>query len=128
MSDEFSSLGKGGSVLGVLAAAAVALVTFLPKLRNGMKTDQLDGDVLTRLTKMEKHAAVQDRKSELQDRKIHRYSVKLTRLVVVVIRLEGLLVANAVVIPPDLAEEISWLKHGDGDDELERETEEQKHD
>ncbi len=117
MSYIWDSLGKGaGSALGVAAAALLAMVTFLPKLRNGMKTDQLDGDVLTRLTNMEKHANAQDRRMVHQDRKIHRYAVRLTRLVVVVIRLEGLLVANSVVIPPDLVEEIYKLKDDEESD------------
>lgn len=119
MSDVLESLTKGiGAVLGVAAAALLAMVTFLPKLRNGLKGDKLDGDVMTRLASMEVHARAQDREMSQQDLRIHRYAVKFTRLVVVVIRLQGLLAANAVQVPPDLVKEIARLLEEPDDDEL----------
>lgn len=120
MADVFDSLSKGfGSVMGVTAAALLALVTFFPKLRNGLKGDKLDGDVMTRLASMEVHARAQDREMALQDLRIHKYAVKFTRLVVVVIRLQGLLAANAVQVPPDLVKEIARLLEEPDDDEIE---------
>ena len=110
MADVFESLSKGfGSVMGVMAASLLALVTFFPKLRNGLRGDKLDGDVLTRLSTMEAHARAQDREMAEQDLRIHRNAVKFTRLVVVVIRLQGLLAAKAIEIPPDLVREIAKL-------------------
>ncbi len=105
-------LGKSVALTGgALAAAVIALAYILPKLLNGFKGDQLNGNVLERLKAMEDHAAVQDRKMILQDDKIHRYAIKVTKLIIISIRLEGLLVANEIEIPPDLITEIDKLKN-----------------
>lgn len=105
-------LGKSVALTGgALAAAVIALAYVLPKLLNGFKGDQLNGNVLERLKAMEDHAAVQDRKMIVQDDKIHRYAIKVTKLIIISMRLEGLLMANNITIPPDLIAEIARLKN-----------------
>ena len=97
-----SALGGG------LAAALAALYAF-PKLKNSFTGDRLDGDVLNRLKVMEEHAAVQDRQMLVQNDKIHRYAVRVTKLTVIIIRLDGL-IGDKVSLPRDLLDEIAALK------------------
>ncbi len=117
MSELTDMLGKGAGLTGgFLVAAVLALAYMLPKLLNGFKGDQLNGNVLERLKAMEDHATLQDKAMIRQDDKIHRYAVKVTKLVVIIIRLEALLMADKVTIPGDLVQEIAILK-----DDTERE-------
>ena len=58
---------------------------------------------------MEEHAAVQDRQMVVQSDKIHRYAVRVTKLTVIIIRLDAL-IGDKVSIPKDLLEEIAALK------------------
>lgn len=111
-----SAAGSLATIAAALTVFLAALAAWLPKIMNGIKGDNLNGNVLDRLKAMEEHAAMQDRKSVIQDVKIHRFAVKVTKLVVVVIRLEGLLVANKVEIPQDLIDEIVKLKEDDIED------------
>ena len=104
--------------LGGLTSIAVSLIlililisTYLPKLMNAFRSDKLDGNILDRLEKMEKYAATQTRKNESQDDKIHKFAVKVTKLVVVMIRLESLLMFHKIIIPQDLQDEINELKN-----------------
>lgn len=97
--------GWGGAV-----AALLALLYAFPKLKNGLVGDKLDGKVLERLADMEAHAALQDRKMIIQDDKIHRYAVRVTKLTVIILRLDGL-IDNKVAIPKDLQDEIASLKN-----------------
>lgn len=111
MGELSAMLGNSLAVTGGLfVASIIALAYMLPKLLNGFKGDQLNGNVLERLKAMEEHALVQDRKMILQDDKIHRYAVKVTKLIVIIIRLEALLMANSVNIPNELLDEIAKLK------------------
>ena len=93
-----------------VVAALAAIAAFLPKLLNAIKGEGINGSVLDRLKAMETHAAVQDRRAIVQDDKIHRYAVKVTKLVVLMIRLEALLLANKVDIPQDVIDEMFNLK------------------
>ena len=117
MTDWVKELGGGVAAIAVpLTAILVGLAAWLPKLLNGVKLDGLNGDVLTRLRAMEAHAAIQDRKSIIQDVKIHRAAVKVTKLVVIVIRLQGLLTSTNVPIPQDLVDDIVDVQKDDIED------------
>jgi ClpP class serine protease len=103
----------GGSLAFIAAVLAIFLVvvaTYLPKFMNAFKTDKLDGNILNRLEKMEAYASAQAKKNSEQDHKIHRFAVKVTKLVVVMIRLESLLMFHNIPIPQDLQDEINELK------------------
>jgi hypothetical protein len=113
MIDVTSTLKTTG---GLLIAALVTLAAVGPKLLNMFKGDSLNGSVLDRLSAMEKHAQVQDRRAIAQDDKIHRFAVKVTKLVVVMIRLEGLLQKYEINIPQDLIDEMLVLKRDDIED------------
>lgn len=117
MTDWMKEFGGGVASIAVpLTAILVGLAAWLPKILNGMKLDGLNGNVLERLKAMEEHAAVQDRKSVIQDVKIHRGAVKVTKLVVIVIRLQGLLVTNNISIPQDLVDDIIEVQKDDIED------------
>lgn len=94
---------------GTAVAALLGGFFAYPKLKNALSTDKLDGDVLKRLKAMEEHSALQDRKMIIQDDKIHRYAVRVTKLTVIIIRLDGL-IGDKVEIPKDLLDEIAALK------------------
>ncbi len=111
--DELGKLLASSGPIGVAAAIATALLGLaagLPKLLNSYKGDQLAGNVLDRIRDLEL-------KSDVQDRKIHKAAVRVTKLVVVVIRLEALLIDNHIAIPQDLVSEIQSLRR---DTEAER--------
>ena len=119
MTDWIKEFGGGVAAIGVpLTAILVGLAAWLPKILNGMKLDGLNGNVLERLKAMEEHAAVQDRKSVIQDVKIHKSAVKVTKLVVIVIRLQGLLVTNNISIPQDLVDDIIEVQKDDIEDSV----------
>lgn len=101
---------------GYIVAGLLTFSVVAPKLLNMFKGDSLNGSVLDRLKAMEEHAKVQDRRAIVQDDKIHRLAVKTTRLMVVVIRLEGLLVENSVNLPQELIDEIIELKNEEIED------------
>jgi hypothetical protein len=104
--DEAVKVLANSGVMGttsVVALALVALAALIPKLLNSIKGDGLAGNLLDRVKELES-------KSDRQDAKIHRFAVKVTKLVVVVIRLEALLIDNNIPIPPDLVAEIQKLR------------------
>jgi len=101
---------------GGIVAALLVIATVGPKLLNMFKGDSLNGSVLDRLKAMEEHAKVQDRRAIVQDDKIHRFAVKVTKLVVVMIRLEGLLQQHEIDIPQDLIDDMVELKKDDIED------------
>lgn len=105
-----SPVGSLTFIAAVLAIFLILLATWLPKAINALKTDKLDGNVLDRLEKMEAYASAQAKKNTEQDHKIHRFAVKVTKLVVVMIRLESLLMFHRIEIPQDLQNEINELK------------------
>jgi hypothetical protein len=87
------------------AAITVALITIaanLPRIRNGITSDKIDGNVLDRLKRHEE-------RMDAMDKTIHRQAVKLTRFEVVVLRLIALLVQHQVTIPQDIQDEIDEL-------------------
>lgn len=102
---------------GIMGAGVLAFFAYFPKFVNGLRGDRLDGNVLDRLKAMEEHAALQDRKLIRQDEKIHKYSVRYTKLTVLVLRLEGLLKSNTIDIPADIADEITQLQAERDDDD-----------
>ena len=93
-----SALGTGSAI----AAAVIGIAVYLPKLLNAVKTDRIDGNVLDRLLAHEK------RMNEM-DKTIHEQQVKVTRLVVVVTHLKGLVVRSELEMPGWLEEEINSL-------------------
>lgn len=101
---------------GSLVAGLLVLAVLGPKLLNMFKGDSLNGSVLDRLLAMENHAKVQDRRAIVQDDKLHRFAVKVTKLVVVIIRLESLLQQNEIEIPQDLIDDIIVLRTDDIED------------
>jgi hypothetical protein len=105
MEDAFKMLAGGGisGIATAIALALVALAAWIPKLLNGIKGDNLTGNVLDRVKDLEA-------KSDKQDAKIHKFAVKVTKLVVVVIRLEALLKDNNIPIPLDLMTEVQKLR------------------
>ena len=98
------------TVAGSIIAALLTIAAILPRILNAIKGEGLTGSVLDRLKAMEEHAKIQDRRAIVQDDKIHRYAVKVTKLVVLMIRLEALLLANKVDIPQDVIDEMFNLK------------------
>jgi hypothetical protein len=84
-----------GVVAAGVATALVALGASIPKLLNGFKTDRIDGNLLARLDAM--------------DAKIHTQAVRITRLTVLIIRLEALLIAHKIEIPKDLRDELDEI-------------------
>lgn len=104
------------TVGGSLVAGLLVLSILGPKLLNMFKGDSLNGSVLDRLKSMEEHAKIQDRRAIVQDDKIHRFAVKVTKLVVVMIRLEGLLQQHEIEIPQDLIDDMVELRQDDIED------------
>lgn len=104
--------GSTGSTIAIVAAsitlAVVTIAVTLPKILNSIKSDRIDGNVLTRLQNLETKAV-------MQDAKIHRYAVRVTKLTVLVMRLNALIKDNDVNMPQDIVDDIV---------ELTRETEE----
>jgi hypothetical protein len=104
--DGLDKLLTGGGPLGVtsvIAIALIALAALIPKLLNSFKGDMIQGNILDRLKSLEQGAAS-------QEIKVHKFAVKVTKLVVVVIRLEALLKDNNIPIPADLMEEVQMLR------------------
>lgn len=88
------TLPIGFAVVVFLILAAMQL----PKIVNAMKGDRIDGNLLERVEKLEE--------------KTHLYAVKITRLTVIMLRLEGILIAKGIEIPPELTAEIEELRDG----------------
>ena len=104
--DEIGKMLAGSGPVSFAVAIALALIGLaagIPKLLNNFKAEQLSGNVLDRIRELEK-------KSDEQDKKIHKFAIKVTKLAVVVIRLEALLSDNKISIPPDLMAEIQALQ------------------
>jgi hypothetical protein len=93
MIDEITS--KIGLTAAGVATALIALGMSVPKLLNGYKTDRIDSNLLERLDKM--------------DEKIHTQAVRITRLTVLIIRLEALLIAHKIDIPVELRQELDEI-------------------
>jgi hypothetical protein len=91
-----------GGWASAIAAALIGLAVYLPKISNGMKQDGINGNVLDRLAALEK-------KTDVQDKKIHKQAVRITKLVMLVIKLEALIVRSGVQIDKGLADEILAL-------------------
>lgn len=98
--DFLNDFTKGvGGWASAIAAALIGLAVYLPKISNGIKQDGITGNVLDRLSALEQ-------KADVQDKKIHKQAVKITKLVMLVIKLEGLIVRSGVQIDRELASEI----------------------
>lgn len=101
--DELKAFSNStGGTWAALVSAVVGIAVFVPKLLNAVKGDINNGNVLDRLTNLEK-------KADIQDRKIHKQAVRITKLVMLVIKLEALIVRSGVQIEQSLAEEIEQL-------------------
>ena len=118
MTDVFSTLPPGtvatvgGGAMGVVALLAYQFQRFM----NRHKADKIDGNLLDQLTAKfnAQHLinVAQDEKIEAQDEKIHGFAIRITKLTVLVIRLEGLLVVHNIEVPEDLKADITDLKKG----------------
>lgn len=107
-----------------LAAAIITIATIIPRILANLKRDKLDSkvagtqmDVVDGLqTSYEKHIdALDDRMGKMEERidamdlTIHNQAIKITRLIVVVIHMRGLLQSASVPIPANIQEEIDIL-------------------
>lgn len=91
-----------GGWASAIAAALIGLAVYLPKISNGMKQDGINGNVLDRLAALEK-------KTDVQDKKIHKQAVRITKLVMLVIKLEALIARSGTKLPQDVIDEITEL-------------------
>lgn len=89
-------------VASAITLAIILLAATLPRVLNSIRSDRLEGNVLKRLQDLEA-------KSVAQDAKIHRYAVRVTKLTVLVLRLQALLVNNKIDLPQDIIDEIVEL-------------------
>lgn len=107
-----------------LAAAIITIATIIPRILANLKRDNLDGkfagtqmDIVDGLqTSYEKQIELlDDRMIKMEERvdsmdmTIHTQAIKITRLIVVVIHMRGLLVSNSVPIPENIQTEIDLL-------------------
>lgn len=103
MNDFFKQIGDSFVAVGAAIALAVfGAFTAMPKILNTIKSDKIDGNVLDRIKRHE------ERMNEM-DKTIHMQQIKLTRLQVLVIRLEGLIAHAGVHIHDELRSEIAAL-------------------
>jgi hypothetical protein len=93
-----SAVGWGSAIAAALIGAAV----YLPKIFNTIKSDRIDGNVLDRIKRHEE-------RMDKMDKTIHRQQVRLTRLQVLVIQMNGLLAQNGVAVPEFMQAEIREL-------------------
>ncbi len=91
-----------GAKWAALVTAVLTLSVTALKLLNSVKGDINNGNMLDRVSALEKKAVV-------QDAKIHRQAVRGTKLAVLVIRLEGILMASGIEIPETVRAEIQEL-------------------
>lgn len=107
-----------------LAAAIISLATLLPKLLATFKKDKLDGAVASTQHSMvdglqhsyekqldnlsERHDKLEERVGCMDDT-IHAQAIKVTRLIVVVIHMNGLLDQHSISIPSHIKNEIDNL-------------------
>jgi len=91
-----------GAKWAALVTAVLTLSVTALKLLNSVKGDINNGNMLDRVSALEKKAVV-------QDAQIHRQAVRGTKLAVLVIRLEGILTASGIEIPETVRAEIQEL-------------------
>lgn len=107
-----------------IATALMAIATVLPKLIANFKKDKLDGTVASvqrtqvdgiqhsyeqQLTNLIGRFAKMELKVDAMENTIHMQSIKVTRLIVVVIHMRGLLASHSVPIPEHIKAEIDLL-------------------
>lgn len=111
--------------LGGLGTVIMLVLYFGPKLATYFKRDSLDRDVANaqiimvdgmaesyakKFRTQEDWQSKTDARLAEMDTKIHNYAVKVTRLTVVMLKLEALLEQNGIPIDQVLAEEVRVLK------------------
>jgi hypothetical protein len=104
MSDPTEIVSSVAGYGAAVAAALIGIAAYLPKLLNSIKGDRVEGNVLDRLI-------AHERRMNEMDKTIHRQQIKVTRLLVLVIQLEGMLEASGVKMSESMRQEISELKH-----------------
>lgn len=107
-----------------VAAAIVSLAALIPKLLAGFKKDKLDGVVATtqqsmvdgikatydsQIATITERLNVVDAKANDMEDKLRAQSVTVTRLMVLVLKLKGLLEQNSIAIPLPIQKEIDVL-------------------
>lgn len=112
------------SIGTALAAAIITIAAIIPRILASLKRDKLDEKVAeTQMgivdgiqTSYEKQIdTLDDRMAKMEERidamdlTIHNQAIKITRLIVVVIHMRGLLVSNSIPIPANIQEEIDFL-------------------
>jgi hypothetical protein len=108
----------------MIAGSLVSGALFLPKLLAMFKRDKLDGTMSSTQqalvgdiqTSYEKQNVIRDErmrkleeKVEAMDQLIHTQAVKITRLIVVIIHMRGLLNTHTVPVPDHIQAEIDHL-------------------
>src|ERR1035437_8451879 len=114
------SLTLGSAVI----AGVITIAAFIPKLLKSIKRDNLDTKVAsTQQTLVDEMYATYEKqrgedgerlnkmeaRMESMDNLIHFQSIKITRLIIVVIHLKALLISNIIPIPDQLQDEIDFL-------------------
>ena len=90
-------------------AVLVLIAVFGPRLMNSRKEDQVESNVLEQLKQMSAQmVTVNVRVNEL-DNMVHKQQVRLTRLQVLVIQMNGLLVGNGIQMPDYMKAELKEL-------------------
>lgn len=117
----------GTSLAGVL----IAIIVWGPKVMAAIRRDKLDGVVASTQTDMvngihlsytEQLRALTARVTEMDahirrtDLMVHKQRVKLTRLQVSLIHLQGLLTLNGIEVPPHIRAEIDLIVRDESGD------------
>ena len=113
MADEVSlltdALTKGAAAVGTIIATVIGF----PILRNKWKQGTQDGKIIDNesyiLDTMEERLAKQDTRIDEMDARIRKQAIAMTRMQMLILRLEGLLVQHSIEVSEDLKHQIEEL-------------------
>ena len=112
------------SIGTALAAAVITIAAIIPRILANLKRDKLDGMVAgtqmnivdgiqnsyeKQIETMDERMTKMEDRIDAMDLTIHNQAIKITRLIVVVIHMRGLLQSASVPIPANIQEEIDIL-------------------
>ena len=100
----------------VFFSILVMLAVFGPRFMNSRKEDQVEGNVLNQLQQMTEQMESLRNRVNGMDAMIHRQQIRLTRLQVLVIQMNGLLVSNGIKMPDYMQAELKELTEDDSVD------------